>query len=82
MYSMVLTCTQQGSGVEVSSYINWSPFNSSFEKNDVSFDSIIKTNINNQEHFGQVGVNAYTGNYSKIYNDLNVEIPNLDLKFY
>lgn len=71
-----------GSGSQIDGKVTWSPYNSSFIKDNTTLDTYINdVQYTDKQHFGEVGVNEYTGNYSKTYDDLSVAIPNVDLKF-
>ncbi|MDD3304365.1 MAG: DUF6531 domain-containing protein, partial [Clostridia bacterium] len=72
--------TTVGSGPQIPSNSYGVPFNTEFLKTDLSYtDFLPERKEIAREHFGQAGINGYTGNYSKTYSDFSVEIPNLDL---
>ncbi|MDD2377095.1 MAG: DUF6531 domain-containing protein, partial [Clostridia bacterium] len=77
------TGTYEGSGSSVDANILWNPYNTTFVR-DASYllDTYIYEEVKlERQHFGEDGINGYTGNYSKTYDDLNIVIPNIDLKF-
>ena len=58
------------------------PINDSFIKTPMDFGSFLQdVKPVERQHFGESGINAYSGNYSKTYDDLKVVIPNIDLSF-
>ncbi len=72
----------EGNGSKVESNVLWNVYNPTFIKSDITLDTYIN-DVKRIEtnHFGEAGVNGYTGNYSKTFDDLNIAIPNIDLKF-
>ena len=69
-----------GSGPSVPTTSYSVPFNTEFVKTDLDYREFLPERKEiAREHFGQAGINGYTGNYSKTYSDFEVVIPNLDL---
>ena len=62
--------------------VKWDPYNNSFIKTNINLREYIEKYIKQEkQYFGVPGVNDFTGNYSKTYNDLEVEFSNIDLSF-
>ena len=62
--------------------VKWDPYNKSFVKTNINLREYIEKYIKQEkQYFGVPGVNDFTGNYSKTYNDLEVEFSNIDLSF-
>lgn len=69
-----------GSGPSVPTTSYSVPYNTEFVKTDLDYREFLPERKEiAREHFGQAGINGYTGNYSKTYSDFEVVIPNLDL---
>ena len=69
-----------GSGPSVPTSSYSVPYNTEFVKTDLDYREFLPERKEiAREHFGQAGINGYTGNYSKTYSDFEVVIPNLDL---
>ena len=68
-----------GSGFAVGDNVIVEPFHTSFVKIDVENLELIR--INELRHFGEVGINSSSGNYSKKFVDLNTSDQNTNLNF-